>query len=336
MSRRPACDPLRAISILFCWFLFLLTAVPPCRAGAASLFVEQPEVDFGVVYDDAVIEHCFMLENRGDELLLIDKIEAGCGACSTYELETDSLSPGQTAALVVSIDPCMVDGAALDYMAVRSNDPTNPVLLITMSGAVIPRFQVRPKAVFLEGLGRMSAARETVQIRSNIKLRRPLSRAESGTDWLTVSVKEGGTGDGYELELMTVPPLPEGLSRADVTISGDARDPKCRLPVSMYVPPVFAVFPEKLEFEAVVERQARIIFVRQNTDEPVTVLGVETGDGPVQCEIDVGPGPGNYRIYVYAGDLAGKRGEIGAVVILTDDPARASIHVPIVAAAPGS
>jgi len=335
VSRARPRAPFRAISLWCRCVFFLLIAVTTCTAGTASLFVEQPEADFGVVYDDAVIEHCFILENRGDETLLIEKIEPGCGACSSYELETASVAPGKTAALEVSIDPCMVDGEVLDYIAIRSNDPTNPVLLITMAGSVVPRFEVRPKAVFMDGIGRMLEVREEVHIRSNVGLHAPLSRAESDVGWLAFSLAAEHDAEGYELAITTRPPLPEGLSRADVTISGDARDPKCKLQVSMYVPPVFAVFPEKLEFEAVADRQTRIIFVRQNTEEPVMVLSAETDGGLVKCEIESGPKPGNYHIYVYAADLAELCGEIGTVVIHTDDPARPSIRVPVAAAAPG-
>lgn len=70
--------------------------------GTPILTVRNPEYDFGSIGIGYMVKHTFILENTGDATLQIFRVRASCG-CTTTELETDTLAPGQSIPLEVLV-----------------------------------------------------------------------------------------------------------------------------------------------------------------------------------------------------------------------------------------
>ena len=77
----------RAILILLCSASAVIAAAPRMR-------VEDPISDFGAVTDDRPVEHVFMIENAGDEPLVIRRITADCEKCVSFSLPRYTIPPG--------------------------------------------------------------------------------------------------------------------------------------------------------------------------------------------------------------------------------------------------
>jgi rhodanese-related sulfurtransferase len=109
--------------------------------GVAAAAAPQIAVDLATYnYPDTVegiaVVHSFVLSNVGDQELVIESAKPGCH-CTTAELSTNRLQPGQSGELRAVLDTSGVSGAR--YITVRSNDPVHPTITLYLTGNVIDR-----------------------------------------------------------------------------------------------------------------------------------------------------------------------------------------------------
>lgn len=86
--------------------------------------------DFGEVEYGQVVEYSFLVKNLGDEILEIKRVATSC-ACTTAEIEKETLRPGEETKLLVIYDTGAMTGAHAKgeqerIIYVKSNDPVNP------------------------------------------------------------------------------------------------------------------------------------------------------------------------------------------------------------------
>jgi len=121
--------------------LLTLSAIVALAVGAASaaptIAADAPEHRAGTIYEGFAIVHEFVLRNAGDEELRITGIRATCG-CTTTELETDRLAPGESVGLQVLIDSTGYKGSVTWVVYVDSNDPVTPRLTLHVRATVEP------------------------------------------------------------------------------------------------------------------------------------------------------------------------------------------------------
>jgi hypothetical protein len=83
--------------------------------------------DFGRIYADWDVTHVFAIENRGSADLSIDNLVTSCG-CTTAELSSDVIPPGQRADLKVTFDADLHEtrGQVTRLVWFATNDPAQP------------------------------------------------------------------------------------------------------------------------------------------------------------------------------------------------------------------
>ncbi len=106
--------------------------------GGPRLSLEEELFDFGSVIDGTVVVHTFPLTSAGDAPVTILQVSHPCG-CTTYELDKETIDPGETARLTVrfntagySRNPQPVE----QTITVYSNDPAGPHRVI-LKGIVL-------------------------------------------------------------------------------------------------------------------------------------------------------------------------------------------------------
>lgn len=95
--------------------------------------------DFGdIPYELA--EHTFSVKNTGDSVLEIAGISTSCG-CTKGTIDRESIGPGETASLLVTIDPNLMEddiaGEIERVVYVKSNDPGMPEIEIELSANIV-------------------------------------------------------------------------------------------------------------------------------------------------------------------------------------------------------
>ncbi len=131
---------------LWVWvFLFWLGLGPIAAAAAPRLEISQPVFDLGEVFEDQKLEHTFVLQNLGDQPLVIDKIELDC-ACSLVEFDSQ-IPPGGSGKVTFLIKPYSVIHKFCKKGEIFTNDPRQQVAEIKLCGLAKPFIEIKPSHI---------------------------------------------------------------------------------------------------------------------------------------------------------------------------------------------
>ena len=138
-----------AVSVLFYYGALLLGF--SAYADAEPVFhMDEDTYDFGTILEGTVITHDFIIENKGDESLLIPNVRSTC-ACAVAAY-SEKILPGEKGKVTIEFDSKGSGGQTVDYK-VRgdSNDPDKEYFDLTIKGQVDPILIVEPEKVILSG-----------------------------------------------------------------------------------------------------------------------------------------------------------------------------------------
>jgi hypothetical protein len=125
-----------------------LTAIPSAgeEAGAEA---EGPRIrfdvythDFGPLRSDERREYAWVYHNDGDAPLSILQTYTSCG-CTAAVLDGESVPPGGSGVLTVAFEAAGLRGSIRKSIAVASNDPSTPRLLLTVTADILEEKVVR-------------------------------------------------------------------------------------------------------------------------------------------------------------------------------------------------
>jgi hypothetical protein len=86
-------------------------------------------------------KHEFLLHNQGSQELVIEKVSPGCGACvEVTDFTKTQIPPGQSGTVTLTLLTQHLAGKVSKEVLVKTNDPKNPNLILTLEAEVI-----RPK-----------------------------------------------------------------------------------------------------------------------------------------------------------------------------------------------
>lgn len=126
--------------------LWVLAAAP--LSAAPLIHCEAPELNFGLKMDTETVEHRFLIENRGDEPLVISSVKACCGATIAGGIGT--LPPGGNTRISITLRLRGRTGSFNKSIYVASNDSRRPYYRLTLRGAVKQMVQAIPAVVLSE------------------------------------------------------------------------------------------------------------------------------------------------------------------------------------------
>jgi len=110
--------------------------LPSCLPAQPHLEVERT-IDWGTVVPDvppgetAKITKDVTLKNTGNEMLRISEVRPSCG-CTSAPLDQDSLEPGESTTMRVTLNLPLSNGTVTKYLTIRSNDRDDPVKQLTL------------------------------------------------------------------------------------------------------------------------------------------------------------------------------------------------------------
>jgi rhodanese-related sulfurtransferase len=114
--------------------VFMLSGV--CL-GAPVLGVSEQVYDFGVVIEGAEVSHDFVLQNLGDEDLVILSVAPSCG-CTTTFLSQTTLPPLREVRFGVRLSTAGYGGATIEKTIVmETNAPSQSRVVFSLRGTVV-------------------------------------------------------------------------------------------------------------------------------------------------------------------------------------------------------
>jgi hypothetical protein len=123
--------------------IIILSVVISCLSFACDEVPAQPKlvvsdtINWGVVVPDvppgetAKLHKDVVLKNEGDAILRISEVNPSCG-CTSAPLDKDSLLPGESTTMRVSLNLPLSNGMLQKYITVKSNDRDDPVKTLTL------------------------------------------------------------------------------------------------------------------------------------------------------------------------------------------------------------
>ena len=111
--------------------------------------IDELVYDWGSVDQESRVSHVFTIKNVGTKLLSIDAINPSCN-CSKAVISSYKIVPGHTTQLQVEYATTFTDwGEKMTSVEIHSNDPDEPVVLVTIKGIVVSEIPVMPKVLML-------------------------------------------------------------------------------------------------------------------------------------------------------------------------------------------
>jgi len=142
-------------SILFtvlCIFYYgaLLVAYSGEANASPVIAIDNEILDFGTMLEGTIITHDFIIENKGNEPLIITRVRSVC-ACAVADY-TKEVLPGQKGSITVEFDSKGSGGMTVDYkIRVETNDPGKSKFNLTITGHVDPIAIITPERATLTG-----------------------------------------------------------------------------------------------------------------------------------------------------------------------------------------
>ena len=112
------------------------TAAASAATVASSLIVVAPHFDFGTVPAGTVVEHDFVLENRGTAAARVEKVRSSCG-CTAGQASAAEIPPAGTSTVHVRFDSAGRSGRQDRTVVITSTAaPTHSPLVCRLTGTV--------------------------------------------------------------------------------------------------------------------------------------------------------------------------------------------------------
>jgi hypothetical protein len=99
--------------------------------------VEQAGWEIGKVLQGTTVERAFVIENRADAPLKIERIQSSCEACTTFILPEKTVHPGQAGVVRVVFHARHPPGKFTSTVTIESNDPVSPKREITLTATIV-------------------------------------------------------------------------------------------------------------------------------------------------------------------------------------------------------
>lgn len=108
---------------------------------SAKIEFTELKYDFGKVDEGVELSHIFKFKNTGDENLIIQSVNAGCGCTGVQIGEKKEFRKGEEGEIKVSFNTLGRTGVNTKSVTVQSNDIKNPYTELTFSCEVIQQQQ---------------------------------------------------------------------------------------------------------------------------------------------------------------------------------------------------
>ncbi len=254
---------------LFFSLVFAAAAQP-----APRVVCEEPVHAFGVVSSRTVIEHEFVLTNRGDLPLRIVDIHADCG-CTTYDVNTDKVEPGASLALKANLSLAGRSGPQHKTIRVTTNDPARPVITLSLTGTVREDVEASPPFVLVRDVTPDAPTTASVTVRLYRSSDPPVSVVCSlaGIDTKLVPVEQGRE---YRLELTTTRELESGSQSGVLRVLTQDGSELISIPIYTYADQGIVVAPATLVLNASADspQRTQLVVQARGAGPPMTIVRV--------------------------------------------------------------
>ena len=189
-------------------------------AGAPRIEVDEPIFEFGSVERGTCVEHTFVLRNAGTKPLIIEDVIPSCG-CAITTLSSTVIEPQEQIEALVSLDLASREGPQEKVVLIRSNDPQQPHIRLTMVGTATSRVAPAAKQIDFDRISADNMVSEVLDIRATDDLTFDVVDIQTSLNNISADVEVVTPGKHYRLAVTLQPPLSHGPFRGWVNLLTD-------------------------------------------------------------------------------------------------------------------
>ena len=120
--------------LLFIYFVLTITIL--AQFGSPKIVSMEESFDFGDIKEGEIVEHDFVIFNRGTDVLEINRVKASCG-CTAVTPSKTLLIPDDSTQIKVKFNSTRRIGKQKKYVYIFSNDPETTQLRLSFQANVI-------------------------------------------------------------------------------------------------------------------------------------------------------------------------------------------------------
>ncbi len=303
------------------------------ESGTPRIVFAETVYDFGSVEQGEPVGHLFRFTNEGEGDLHIEQVQTSCG-CTATVVSSKVIPPGGEGQISAVLDTSHLFGEKARTVTVYTNDPTQPVVTLTLQGTIVTEVAAVPPQLYLGRIRKGNSVSREVKVLYDARKDLAITEIKNHHPFIQVRVEdlEEGEKKGKKLWVTLDQGVSLGSLNDEITITTtSSKNPKLVIPVFGSVEGDLLVRPPQVSFGMVPRGEARVREVRIKNRGPqkVRILRVEPSVGYIAAKVSPLREGAEYLLTVRLKE-APARGRIqGEVRVYTDHPREKEISVPL-------
>ena len=315
-------------------------AASPAGDAKPVATVDEPIHDFGSNWVGGTLDHTFKIRNTGNADLEILQVRPACG-CTVVGQHPKVIKPGETGEFPVRLNTASVHNVYSKSIAITTNDPAKPQVMLAVKGEVKRHIDIIPTAANFGAVYGDKPQTRTLKItnRMDKKLKLALDPYMTEAGPFRFELKEVEPGKAFELVVTTVPPyeVPSNQKTTATILTNVEELRQLNIIAMANIQGRLAVVPKELLIVTPTSQPAdkppttfrQYVRLSNNGDTPVKVTGATVDDPAITTTVEERSGGKLYIIVIepQAGYVVPDEGR--KLTIRTDDAEQPVIEVPI-------
>ena len=312
---------------------FLLPAL--VLAQAPKIAFDSTHFDFGRISPEKKVSHLYKVTNAGNAILSITNVRPACGCTSTVT-GSWSVKPGESTDIEATFDPKGQRGIVRKSIVVVSNDPKAPETTLTFDAEVVQPIQPSKDNVFFDNVDREGDASDSIRFVSTNGDPVKLTSADApGAPYLHLATRAEGKDAVLDLKLAGKE-IPKGQDMGIEVVTVHTANPQLpifRVNVQWQVRPSITANPSAVAWsEAKAGEALRMdLTLTQGQGKPFRVTNATSTNPMLTVEGVGGAAAATQKLTLVFSAKARPGRYSEKATILTDDPQRPSIEIPVYA-----
>lgn len=260
-------------------------------AGPADMF-EEKEKDFGVSPKGTTLVHYFRFTNNTNQTVTLGQPRVSCG-CVTPALTKNRLAPGESAAVIASMDTRRIQNAGVTksvIVFVPFQTPTFEEVALKVTTVTRDDLMMSPDTLAFGNVTKGKGGKVSTKVTFTSDPNWEVKKASSTGAFVNPEFKlasRNGTVVTYDVTATLDPDCPAGNWISDVYIeTSNTAVAKLRIPVTVNVVAPVAVLPSAVSFGDVQMGSAPEQKVTIQSATPFKILGVKGADDQLSVSVD--------------------------------------------------
>ena len=313
---------------------------PLTQSKEPLLQIEETSHDIGMIQKGMEFGYAFLFQNKGQEdLELLEAIGIGPGEIQVKMPRV--ISAGEERYVDITQDSSHIRGPHTLEVIIKTNDPSQPQVLLSVHGYVQWPVEILPRPLSLMKVQKGQSKEKRFTLVNNTQTRLRIEKIEYDENLFLVKAKEAEKGKKFEFTVSSQPKAPLGEHRKKIVFHTNVSEAP-QVSMASWLKVLERIYTNLKEVDFG-ERPLKELFdpkIVELTNEVVIVNGMSTPGFKVlevECDIDflaaeLHPVAKNsvHRVDVYFQPEKAKKGTfLGSLTILTNDEEFKRIVLPV-------